>query len=52
MIICFPSSDVGLGVELPFSLLQVRHSSRRVLGLILRTFLVMASYSDQALPRS
>ena len=50
MSIFFPSSGVGLGVELPFSLLQVRHSNPRTLGLILRTFHVMANCSDQALP--
>lgn len=46
----FPSSSAGLGVELPFSLLQVTHSKPCALGLVLRTFHVMASHSDQALP--
>lgn len=50
MSIFFPSSGVGLDVELPFSLLLVRRSNPRALGLILRTFHVMASWPDQDLP--
>lgn len=40
MSIFFPSSSVGLDVELPFSLLQVRDSNPHALSLILRTLML------------
>lgn len=40
MSILFPSHSVGLDVELPFSLLQVRDSNPHALGLILRTLML------------
>lgn len=40
MSIFFPSSSVGLDIELPFSLLQVRDSNLHALGLILRIIIL------------